>query len=261
MKAGIIQIHSIPTKVKDNVEHGIEMFKEAISKGAELIIFPELWTCGYFLETPDFIVAEKENSWILDVFKALSKDNNVVTVLPLPQKKDDDLYIGLYVIEKNGEIIYSYQKSFLWGREQNYFVHGKRDYNPIETSVGKLGLLICYDIEFPEPSRVLALKGADLIIVPSVWSIPAMNRWHIQLPARALDNTVFVIGVNNIEEGAGGCSKAVSPIGDVIAQASDTEEEVLLCDIDYSEIAKVREKIPYLKEYDPQLSPDPTLKK
>ncbi len=126
---------------------------------------------------------------------------------------------------------------------------------PVETSIGKIGTLICYDIEFPEPSRVLALKGAEIIIVPSVWSIPAMNRWHIQLPARALDNTVFVIGVNNIEEGAGGCSKIVTPMGDVAAQASDREEEVLIYDIDLSEIAEVRQRIPYLREYDHQLAP------
>ncbi len=255
MKAGLIQIHSIPTEVRKNVEHGIEMYKNAVVQGADLIVFPELWTCGYYLETFDFTAAQKENEWILEEFKALARDTHTVTVLPLPQKKDDDLYIGLYVIESDGQIVKEYQKSFLWGREQNYFVHGQRSYEPIQTSVGKLGLLICYDIEFPEPSRVLALKGADIIIVPSVWSIPAMNRWHIQLPARALDNTVFVMGINNIQEGAGGCSKVVSPMGDVLAQASDTQEEVLICDIDLEEINRVREKIPYLREYDMCLAP------
>ena len=133
-------------------------------------------------------------------------------------------------------------------------------YEPLETSVGKIGTLICYDIEFPEPSRILALKGAEIILVPSVWSIPAMNRWHIQLPARALDDTVFVMGINNIEEGAGGCSKVVSPMGEVLAQASDSSEEVLVCEIDMDEIARVREKIPYLKEYDKNLVPAPELR-
>lgn len=133
-------------------------------------------------------------------------------------------------------------------------------YEPLETSVGKIGTLICYDIEFPEPSRILALKGTEIIIVPSVWSIPAMNRWHIQLPARALDDTVFVMGINNIEEGAGGCSKVVSPMGEVLAQASDSSEEVLVCEIDMDEIARVREKIPYLKEYDKNLVPAPELR-
>ena len=214
---------------------------------APFVVFPELWTCGYYLETFDFLAAVKENDKILEKFQTLAKETHTVTVLPLPQKKGEDLYIGLYVIESDGRILAEYQKSFLWGREQNYFVHGKRAYEPLETSVGKIGTLICYDIEFPEPSRILALKGAEIILVPSVWSIPAMNRWHIQLPARALDDTVFVMGINNIEEGAGGCSKVVSPMGEVLAQASDSSEEVLVCEINLDEITRVREKIPYLK--------------
>ncbi len=260
MKAGLIQLHSVPTEIRQNVTRGIEMFREAVEKGAELVVFPELWTCGYYLETFDFQAAVKENTGILETFQQLAQETHTVIILPLPQRKEDGLYIGLYVIESDGRILAEYQKSFLWGREQNYFIHGERHYEPVETSIGKIGTLICYDVEFPEPSRVLALKGAELIIVPSVWSIPAMNRWHIQLPARALDNTVFMIGVNNVEEGAGGCSKVVTPMGEVAAQASDREEEVLLCDIDLHEIEATRKKIPYLKEYDRQLAPAPELR-
>lgn len=255
MKAALIQLHTVPTEINLNVEKGIRMLGEAADKGAELAIFPELWSCGYYLETFDFEAAVRENQWILEKFKALAVKNKMVIVLPLPQKIDGKLYIGLSVIEKNGEIVKEYQKSFLWGREQNYFQHGKREYEPVDTSVGRLGMLICYDMEFPEPSRVLALKGAELIIAPSVWSIPAQNRWDIQLPARALDNTVFVVGVNNVEEGTCGHSKAVSPMGAVIAEASGDKEEVLICDINYEEIYKTREKIPYLKEYDMTLAP------
>ena len=255
MKIGLIQLHSIPTEIERNVQNGIRLFRQAAEKGAELIVFPELWTCGYYLETFDFLAAAGENDWILEKFKNLAKETHTVVVLPLPQKKEEGLYIGAYVIESNGKIIGEYQKSFLWGREQNYFIHGKRDYTPIDTSLGKLGILICYDIEFPEPSRILAMQGAEVIIVPSEWSIPAMNRWQIQLPARALDNTVFVLGINNVKEGAGGCSKAVSPAGDVIAEAPSEEETALVCEIDLSEIPQVRKKIPYLEEYDCALLP------
>ncbi len=255
MKISLIQIHSIPTEVEKNVKKGIEMFYKAVEKGAELVVFPELWTCGYYLETFDFLAAIKENEWIINQFKKLAKETHTVIVMPLPQQIEEKLFIGLYVIESNGEIVKEYQKSFLWGREQHYFVHGKREYEPIITSVGKLGMLICYDVEFPEPSRILALKGAELIIVPSVWSIPAKNRWEIQLPARALDNTVFIAGVNNVKEGACGCSMLVSPMGEILAKADEAEEEILMYDIDYKEISAVRDKIPYLKEYDMDLSP------
>lgn len=261
MKLGLIQIHSVPAEVEKNVERGIRMYQTAVESGADLVVFPELWTCGYYLETFDFQAAVKDNKWILDIFTQLARDTHTVTVLPLPQEINGSLYIGVCVIESDGRIIQEYQKSFLWGREQNYFVHGSRIYEPVETSLGKLGILICYDIEFPEPSRILALKGADIIIVPSVWSIPAMNRWQIQLPARALDNTVFVLGVNTVKEGSGGCSKVVSPLGAILAEASPLSEEVLISDIDLDEIRRSRENIPYLREYDSSLSPDPELKR
>lgn len=255
MKAGLIQIHSVPSEIEKNVKRGIEMFHKAVEGGSELIAFPELWTCGYYLETDGFLAAVRENDRILETFQRLAKETHTVVLLPLPQKIEEKLFIGLYVIESNGEIIKEYQKSFLWGREQQYFTPGKREYEPVETSVGKLGVLICYDIEFPEPSRVLALKGAQIIAVPSVWSIPALHRWQIQLPARALDNTVFVMGINNVGEGACGHSKVVSPMGTVLAEASEEEEEILLCELDMRELEETRSKIPYLKEYDRRLAP------
>jgi len=181
-----------------------------------------------------------------------------MSVLPVPQKKADGLYIGLYVIEKDGSILSEYQKSFLWGREQNYFLPGKRAYEPIRTSLGMIGTLICYDIEFPEPSRLLGLKGAQVLFVPSVWGNRAQSRWDIQLPARALDNTVFVVGVNNVGEGACGRSKVISPTGKVIAEASGSREEILFVKLDLGEIKEVRKEIPYLKEYDMALIPGGT---
>lgn len=255
MKVALIQIHTVPNRIKDNVEKGIGMYRNAVEQGANVVAFPELWTCGYYLETPDFQAAVKENTWVLERFQKLAEEHKTLIILPLPQEKDGNLYIGLYVIEQDGAIIAEYQKSFLWGREQNYFVHGKREYEPLFTSVGKIGVLICYDIEFPEPSRILALKGAQLIFIPSVWSIPALNRWQIQLPARALDNTVFIAGINNVEEGACGHSTIISPFGEVLAVGSLDQEEVVLYDINYDEIPKIREKIPYLREYDKNLAP------
>lgn len=255
MIIALIQIHSYPGEVERNVSHGIELYRKAVEGGAKAVVFPELWTCGYYLETPAFLAAAEKDMEILARFRALAAEYQVLTILPVPQVIEGSLYIGLYVIERTGEVIAAYQKSFLWGREQNYFVHGKRRYDPVDTSIGRIGTLICYDIEFPEPARILALKGAQLIFVPSVWSIPALNRWNIQLPARALDNTVFIAGINNVGEGACGHTRVVGPFGNILADASGDQEEVLLADIDYAEINRIRGKIPYLAEYDPALTP------
>ena len=255
MKVGLIQIHSVPEDVKGNVNKGIKMFQEAVEKGADIIVFPELWTCGYYLETEGFLKAEKQNPEILERFQSLSRENEVLTLIPLPIKKEGKLYIGMYLIEKTGEIIAEYHKSFLWGREQKYFTSGERKYEPVDTSIGRIGLLICYDMEFAEPSRILAKKGAQIIFAPSVWSIPAENRWQIQYAARALDNTIFVCGINNVEEGACGKTKVVGPMGNTLMEASAEKEEVLVCEVDYQQIEEAKKIVPYLAEYDDSLFP------
>lgn len=248
MRIGLVQMHSIPGEVETNVEKGRQYFREAAQNGCEVVAYPELWTGGYYLEHEGFLAAARKTPHIVERFKALAKEYAVLTILPAPQEKNGNLYIGLFVIERDGTILAEYQKSYLWGREQNYFVRGKRRYEPVETSLGKIGVLICYDIEFPEPARALAKRGAELIFVPSVWSVPAANRWHIQLPARALDNTVFIAGINNVQEGACGASKIVSPMGDIIAQASGDQEEVLVADIDLAAISRTRKIVPYLQD-------------
>ena len=84
MKLALIQLHSKPTEVKENVDKGVGMYREVVEKGAELLVFPELWTCGYYLETFDFEAAVQENDWILEKFQGFAKENGTVIVLPLP---------------------------------------------------------------------------------------------------------------------------------------------------------------------------------
>ncbi|AZV43321.1 hypothetical protein BAOM_2712 [Peribacillus asahii] len=147
----------------------------------------------------------------------------------------------------------------MWGREKEIFTPGDRAYNAIDTSKGKIGVLICADIEFPEPSRILALQGVELIIVPSVWSYGAETRWDIQLPARALDNTVYILGVNTVNEGSCGKSKLVAPNGEVLCEASTTEQSILIHDVDFSIIPDVRKEVPYLDDLDKKLWPNAAL--
>ncbi|WP_328588733.1 nitrilase-related carbon-nitrogen hydrolase, partial [Litchfieldia alkalitelluris] len=128
-------------------------------------------------------------------------------------------------------------------------------YPIFDTAVGKIGVLICYDVEFPETSRVLALSGADLIVVPSVWSLEAEQRWDIQLPARALDNSLYVLGVNAVGEGTCGKSKFLDSKGRIMQEASRGSEEVIYGTIDKQQLIKTREDIPYMKDYPADFAP------
>ncbi|WP_078408863.1 nitrilase-related carbon-nitrogen hydrolase [Priestia abyssalis] len=255
-KVAGIQMHSVPNQLEVNIQTSLKMVEEAVNMGAQLAVLPEVWPSGYYLSKEEFLpFGESLSGSIIELFRSAAKENNIVMVVPFIEKEEDNLYISLAVIESNGEILYTYRKSFLWGREQGIFTNGERKYEVVQTSLGKIGVLICYDIEFPEPSRILALQGAELIIVPSVWSFGAETRWDIQLPARALDNTVYVLGVNAVKEGACGKSKLVAPDGEVLCEALREDNDIIIGEVDAAKISETRARIPYLAEYDMSLYP------
>ncbi|MFD6211185.1 nitrilase-related carbon-nitrogen hydrolase, partial [Peribacillus sp. NPDC060253] len=260
LKVAAVQLQAFPGQKDKNIENCIEMVETAAKQGAELIVLPELWVSGYYLSKEQFqLLQELPSGETVSLFQKLAENLNVILIVPFVEGENENLYISLAVIESTGEVIATYRKSFLWGREKGIFTPGERVYNAIDTSKGKIGVLICADIEFPEPSRILTLQGAELIIVPSVWSYGAETRWDIQLPARALDNTVYILGVNTVNEGSCGKSKLVAPNGEVLCEASRTEQSILIHEIDFSIIPDIRKDVPYLDDLDKKLWPNAAL--
>ncbi|SOC05499.1 predicted amidohydrolase [Ureibacillus xyleni] len=255
MKIAAIQMRSISGHIEKNKLKGLKYVYDAIRKGADIVVLPELWSTGYNLSKQTFLKHQKSTETIVQECRQIAKEFGVVLVVPFIDKKEEDLFIAVAVIEKSGEILQVYHKSFLWNKENLKFKHGANHFEPIQTSIGKVGLLICYDMEFPEPSRILTLRGAELIIIPSFFSFESEKRWDIQLPARAIDNTVFVLGVNAVGEGSCGKSKLINPKGALVHECSRLSEEILLCDIDLNDIHVIRKKIPYLNDLDPSLYP------
>lgn len=256
VKIAAVQMHAKPNQGEENTKHAVSLVKQAAEQGAKLIVLPELWVSGYYLSREEFdLFGEKADGKTVSLFQSLAKELEVVLIVPFVEEENGDLFISSAVIEKDGSLVATYRKSFLWGREKGIFTPGPRQYNVLSTSVGKLGLLICADIEFPEPSRILALQGTELIICPSVWSIPAESRWDIQLPARALDNTVFVLGVNTAFEGSCGKSKFVAPDGQVVIESPADAEHIIVADLDPAAIQEARVVVPYLDDLDPALIP------
>ncbi len=251
-----IQMNPIMNDVDANIKRGINFAYKAIEDEAELLVFPELWTTGYYLSKDAFqLLSEKQDGKTITTFQEVALKNNVSIVCPFVEKSEDFLYISCAVIDSEGEIRGIVRKSLLWGREQQIFKPGKIEYPTFDSKIGKIGILICYEMEFPETSRLLALEGADLIVCPSVWSIAASHRWDIQLPARALDNTVFVLGVNTVGNNSCGKSKLISPLGDILAEASDKKEEIIVRAIDKEALYWARDEVMYLKDYKTKLTP------
>lgn len=255
-KVAGVQITPIMNDVQANLERGKEFILQASARGADLIVFPELWTTGYYLSEDAFHqLAETPEGSTISLMQEWAQHAGAAIICPFVEKEQDRIYISAAVIDKEGTLRGIVRKSLLWGREQQIFTPGKMEYPVFDMEVGKIGILICYEMEFPETSRLLALEGAEIIVCPSMWSLAASHRWDIQLPARSLDNTVFVLGVNSVGNNSCGKSKLVSPLGDILAKASDREEELLLRVIDRGALQWAREEIRYLEDYKTRLTP------
>lgn len=273
---GIIQ-QANTVDAESNVNKLINNIKECASKGAQLIVLQELHNGLYFCQTEDvetFDLGESIPGPSTERFGALAKELGVVLVLSLFEKRAPGLYHNTaVVIEKDGNIAGKYRKMHIPDDpayyEKFYFTPGDMGFNPIQTSVGKLGVLVCWDQWYPEAARLMALAGAELLIYPTAigWessdSIEEKTRqkdaWVISQRGHAVYNGLNVIAVNRVghETDPSGQTQGIQfwgnsfvagPQGEITAQASNDKEENLVVEIDMKRSEQVRRWWPFLRD-------------
>lgn len=251
VKIALGQFASIHGETQQNLNKMLTMTDQAAESGADLIVFPELAYSGYFCTSYQMQqCAEKQDGPFVQVLREKAKDKSIHIIAGYPEAGDitGRLYNSCIFIDDDGNVIENMRKVYAWGKEKLVFAEGKR-YPVVKTKFGNVGMLICYDIEYPEPSRIETLKGAEIIVDCSVWSVPAERRWHVDLAGNALFNLLYVVGCNTIGENLCGSSMIVGPDGEIRAMASRTEEELLVHEIDLGEILEIRSRIPYINDF------------
>lgn len=234
-----------------NLEKMLEMIDQAANAQADLVVFPELAYTGYFLESYDLQkLAQPYDGTFAQQLREKAREKRIHILAGYAEAGEvpGKMYNSCVFIDDDGNIIENMRKVYAWGQEKLKFAEGKR-FPVVETKLGKIGLLICYDVEYPEPSRIEALKGAEIIIDCAVWGIPAERRWHVDLAGNALFNLVYMVGANPVGNNCCGSSMVVGPDGEVRAMASRTEEELLVVPMDLDEILEVRSRIPYINDF------------
>ena len=276
MKIGIIQQKNI-ADIEKNIQSLQAKIREAAKQGAELIILQELHNSLYFCQTenPDiFDLAETIPGRSTNEFGLLAKELGVVIVLSLFERRAPGLYHNTAVVlEKDGSIAGKYRKMHIPDDpayyEKFYFTPGDLGFNPIETSVGKLGVLVCWDQWYPEAARLMALAGAEILIYPTAigWESTdpedeknrQLNAWVISQRGHAVANGLYVVAVNRVGHEADpsgqtngiqfwGNSFVAGPQGEVIFQASDEDEEIKVIDIDKKRSEEVRRMWPFFRD-------------
>lgn len=257
----LVQFESVLCNPAANTEKACRMIAEAAAQGADLVVLPELFNTGYELNIvgphiPE--LAEPDNGPTISALQEAAREGGcyVVAGLALTHDLAGVAYNSAVFINREGEVEGTYNKQHLWALERFYFRSGG-DSLVFETDFGRVGVMICYDMGFPEVARSLALEGADLIVCPSAWCAEDMDVWDINAPARALENTVFLAAVNRygIEDALvmPGHTMVCNPRGHVVARLEEEAEGVLHVEIDLNDIVKHRQKSPYLRDRRPDL--------
>ena len=225
-------------------------------------MFPEMFTTGYELSIvgPRITeLAEPVNGPTITALREAAKQAGVYVVAPIALYHDDlpgVPFNSAVLIDREGNVAGVYDKQHLWALERFYFRSGC-DCPVFDTDFGRIGVMICYDMGFPEVARMLALQGADLILCPSAWCQEDMDVWDVNAPARALENTAFVAAVNRygVEDQLvmPGHTKVCNPRGHVVAELAEEAEGVLHVELDLNEVVDYRQRSPYLRDRRPDL--------
>ena len=276
MKIGIIQQHNTADKT-GNMNRLAERIGDLAQRGAELIVLQELHNSLYFCQVEDvdnFDLAEPIPGESTAFFGELAKRLNVVIVTSLFERRAPGLYHNTAVVlERDGNIAGKYRKMHIPDDpayyEKFYFTPGDLGFHPIDTSVGRLGVLVCWDQWYPEAARLMALQGAELLIYPTAIGYESSDTadeqqrqreaWTTVQRGHAVANGLPLIAVNRVghePDPSGqtggiqfwGSSFVAGPQGEFLYRASDSEEACEMIDIDLHHSEQVRRWWPFLRD-------------
>ena len=277
---GLVQMSCAPDPAR-NLEHALEMVRDAARRGAQVVCLPELFRTQYFCQREDaalFDLAEPVPGPTSERLAALARELQIVLVASLFEKRARGLYHNTAaVLDADGSLTGVYRKMHIPDDplyyEKFYFTPGDLGFRAFSTRCGKLGALVCWDQWYPEGARLTALQGANVLFYPTAigWH-PAEKQefgrgqhdaWRTIQRAHAIANGVYVAVVNRVGHETGdilgnaapgpglefwGGSFVADPFGAVIAEASHDKEEVVLAEVDLAKLEDVRRNWPFLRD-------------
>ncbi|KAL8733655.1 MAG: hypothetical protein Q9181_003513 [Wetmoreana brouardii] len=277
-KIAVIQLHPKPMRIEANYAKAAQFIEDAAIKGAQLAVLPEYHLTSWVPDDPNFSDLCGQWELYLNKYRALALENNICIVPgtivedhEVAETKEHILINVAYFIDNKGEILGRYQKKNLWHPERNHLTSSMDDpHDVIQTPIGPVGLLICWDLAFPEAFRELISGGAKIIIIPTFWTLTDCSEYGLSVnprsealllesmvTARAFENTCAVVFVNaggpvgSSKSNCAGQSKVAVPfLGALGEETKDTNEEGMsIVDLDMRHVEeaeknyKVREDL------------------
>lgn len=253
MKAAIAQLNSTLDKAS-NLDKAVTYIAKAKRAGADLVLLPEIYMaattpgCGML---PVEAAEPLDGPFVAGLAEA-AREHGIYVVCGMFETHPEDkgrAYNTTVVLNKGGELIHKYRKTHLYDafsyQESATVIAGDDPYQVFETEFGKIGLMVCYEVRFPEIARQFRLQGADILLMPSGWVVGPMkeDHWETLVRARAIENTMYIVAADLISSNFAGQSMIVDPMGVVAARAGE-EETLVTADIDIERLERVRGKLP-----------------
>jgi predicted amidohydrolase len=255
-RVALAQIASATEKAK-NLKRAQELIREAKSKGADMIAFPEfLMAFSPSSQSAEELVqiSEPLDGPFVTALGEAAKTFGLDVLATIYETSDspDRVYDTALWINADGTTPAIYRKLHLYDalgfKESDKFLPGNEVAPPIEAAIGRCGVMICYDLRFPELARILTLMGADVLFAPSGWvkGEKKVEHWHTMVRARALENGCYVIAPDQVGNTYIGHSLVIDPFGNIVVDMKE-DEGLAVTDIDLQLVAETREKLPLLK--------------
>lgn len=262
LNVSIAQMDVATSRPELNLEKGEAFIAEAARRGSDLVCFPEMWTTGFNWADNERLAAEHEK--VIDRIGELARCYGIwISGSTLALNEEGRVSNTSILFNAQGERAGTYRKTHLFSllHEDAHMAPGNV-LGVVDTPWGRMGLSICYDIRFPELFRTYALKGVKAVLSPIAFPYPRLEHWKILVRARAIENQMFVIGVNQVgSEDWGpdgsvtyfGTSVIVDPWGKTIVEAGETDEMLLTATIDLDLADEIRGKMKVLADRRPDL--------
>jgi N-carbamoylputrescine amidase len=263
MKVAGIQFSCSGDKEK-NTEKACRMIDIAVEQGARMICFQELFNVPWFPRRRDenaFRLAEEKTGPTLERMRRKAQESETVVVLPFFETDNGVYFNSCAIVDADGSLAGIYRKLHvpdipLW-EEKFFFSRGDLGFPVFQTRFGCIGVQISWDNLFPEGSRILALKGADIIFAPTACAFKSQHIWQTVIVSNAITNGVFTMRVNRVgsEEDLDfyGMSFMANPEGELIGGPTSQGDAVLLGDVEAARLAEIRREWPIMKERRPEL--------
>ncbi len=247
LSVSALQFNLAVGNIDSNLAKGFAALRRVAEQGAQLAVLPEMWSCGY--DYRNLVALAQQTPRVLERWQQVCRETGLVCVGSLPEPGNGRIYNTAYVIDR-GELVASYRKLHLFSTmQEDRFLAAGDGTLVAETSIGRLGVAICYDLRFAELFRKLALEGAEIICLPAEWPKPRQEHWNTLLRARAIENQLFVVASNccGVQGKLDffGHSQLISPLGHLLAVAGEEETE-LLAEFDFAEMETYRQQIDIL---------------